>query len=68
MRGNQKHYSKNAKEGDKHLRKLLRARNKYMSILDDLEREIENCQEQIKKNMHCIGLLGAESQLSYIPE
>lgn len=68
MRGNQKHYRDTAMEGDKHLRKLLKARNKYMGILDDLEREIENCRKNIQKNMHCVGLLGAETQLSFIPE
>lgn len=68
MRGNAKHYRNHAENGDKHLKKLLKARNKYQNILRSIEKEINQCQKQVKRDMHCLGVVSADSEFSHIPE
>lgn len=68
MKGNAKYYRNKAEEVDKHLRKLMKARNKYMNILQSIEKEISQCETQVKRDMHCLGVMSADLEYSYIPE
>lgn len=66
MKGNSDFYLKRTQQAQLELRKLERARNKYKSILLDIEREITDAEEEIKKNLHCYAVTTAESPSSTI--
>ena len=68
MRGNATHYRNNSEIGDRQLRKLMKARNKYMNILKSLEKEIYECQQQVRKDMHCLSVVSADLEYSFISE
>lgn len=66
MHGNSDFYLKKTQQAQIELRKLERARNKYKNILSDLEREIIDTEEEIKKNLHCYTIMAAETPNSMI--
>lgn len=68
MRGNAQFYQRKTLENQKELRKLSKAKRKYQKILDGIDREIENTKQTLKRDMHCLSVQMADSQMSTILE
>jgi len=61
MKGNGEFYLRKTKDIEMQLRKLERAKNKYSNILSDIEKEINDKKEEIKRSIHCYSTCTAET-------
>lgn len=66
MKGNGKFYLKKSKDAEMKLKKLEKAKHKYFNILCDIEREITDKKEELKRSLHCYATCTAESPDSII--
>jgi len=68
MNGNSDHYLRKTQDMQTELRKLKKAETKYSNILCDIQREIREKEEQIKRSLHCYTLCSADNKDSVITE
>lgn len=68
MKGDSVYYLNRATSKEKRLKKLKRAYNKNLNVLNDLKRQIMETEEQIRDDMHCFSIQVADSPISQIIE
>jgi hypothetical protein len=66
MKGNGDFYRSETLKKQKELRKLRKAKNKYQKILEDIIRNIEETEDLIKRDLHCLSVVSSDSEESYI--
>ena len=66
MKGNDDFYRSETLKDEKELRKLKKAKSKHLKIIQSLEREIQDKEESLQRNMHCLSVVSAELEHSYV--
>jgi hypothetical protein len=68
MKGDGEYYLRKTKDMETELKKLERAKHKYTNILCDIDREINEKREEIKRSIHCYSTCTADSENSLITD
>lgn len=66
MKGNDDFYRSETLRNEKELRKLKKAKSKHLKIIQSLEREIHDKEKTLQQNMHCLSVVSAYTEQSYI--
>lgn len=61
MRGNATYYTNEVHDKKKQLQKLNKAKNKYQRIVEDIQREIEQTQRMLDRDIHCLQTVTADT-------